>query len=415
MSKLGRISQLSLALRWALVGMTMSMLSNAVFEGSVIPSILVVGLPAWVVAFRRTFGLAVDFASPAAAWIVQRFGSFRSLASAEGVEGVLCLTVALVPGGWEYWKWLLLALSCLLLMTGQVIDVASEVFEVDAAEGDDGMLVQYSGYVSVISSVAGTLLGQVAGSAIANASVKAMLFTSALLSFGCALTRFRTRDLMPGVTMNTADAAEQTATDATTDAPFRDDTASDHEPADRTDADRTTRVRLLAASALMALVPALWMSYTMLGLGKEYGGAALTVLYACSGVGAIIGSFAYMRWSAKLGMRRIGMIGVALMAVALVFVAIPTLPTACVGWLLDQLGYGLLAQAVVMSRMLQLRGSDLARFSGRARFAYAIGSAAGTWAGWAMSADWRLLAPLALMLCVGFLPLFRAMPTSDRR
>ena len=89
------------------------------FRGSVIPSILIVGLPAWVIAFRKTFNLVIDFASPISAWIVQRFGSFRSLATTEGVEGVLCLAVALVPNGWTYWKWLLLALSCLLLMTGR--------------------------------------------------------------------------------------------------------------------------------------------------------------------------------------------------------------------------------------------------------------------------------------------------------
>lgn len=169
--------------------MTFSMLSNAIFEGSVIPSILIVGLPAWVIAFRKTFNLVIDFASPISAWIVQRFGSFRSLATTEGVEGVLCLAVALVSNGWTYWKWLLLALSCLLLMTGQVIDVASEVFEVDAAGDDDDMLVKYSGYVAVIASVvAGTLLGQVAGSALANASIMAMLLTSSALSFACALT-----------------------------------------------------------------------------------------------------------------------------------------------------------------------------------------------------------------------------------
>ena len=44
-------------------------------------------------------------------------------------------------------------------MTGQVIDVASEVFEVDAAGDDDDLPVKYSGYVAVIASVAGTLLG----------------------------------------------------------------------------------------------------------------------------------------------------------------------------------------------------------------------------------------------------------------
>lgn len=89
------LSVLSRALRWALVGMTFSMLSNAIFEGSVIPSILIVGLPAWVIAFRKTFNLVIDFASPISAWIVQR--SARSVRDHGGMEGVLCLTVALVP------------------------------------------------------------------------------------------------------------------------------------------------------------------------------------------------------------------------------------------------------------------------------------------------------------------------------
>ncbi|WP_263390668.1 hypothetical protein [Bifidobacterium vespertilionis] len=37
-------------------------------------------------------------------------------------------------------------------------------------------------------------------------------------------------------------------------------------------------------------------------------------------------------------------------------------------------------------------------------------SAAGAWAGWLLSAQWHLLAPIALILCAGFIPLFRSMP-----
>ena len=298
------LSVLSRALRWALVGMTFSMLSNAIFEGSVIPSILIVELPAWVIAFRKTFNLVIDFASPISAWIVQRFGSFRSLATTEGVEGVLCLAVALVPNGWTYWKWLLLALSCLLLMTGQVIDVASEVFEVDAAGDDDDMLVKYSGYVAVIASVAGTLLG----------------------------------------------------------------------------------------------------------IGSRYGRDMLTVVYAFGGVGSIIGSFVYMRLSAKLGMRAVSAIGAIATAISLAAVLVPEFAAVCVGWLINNLGYGLLAHGVIVSRQLLLSGGDLAKFSGRARFAYAIGGAVGTWGGWLGSAHWQILAVVALVLCAGFIPLLKAMP-----
>ena len=367
------LSVLSRALRWALVGMTFSMLSNAIFEGSVIPSILIVGLPAWVIAFRKTFNLVIDFASPISAWIVQRFGSFRSLATTEGVEGVLCLAVALVPNDWTYWKWLLLALSCLLLMTGQVIDVASEVFEVDAAGDDDDMLVKYSGYVAVIASVAGTLLGQVAGSALANASIMAMLLTSSALSFACALTRFRTREFMPGFG-NDGEGGDDG--DGSADESTAADTS--HAP-QRTPVTRLTRVRLLIASLLLALIPSLWASYALLGIGSRYGSDMLTVVYAFGGVGSII-------------------------------VLVPEFAAVCVGWLINNLGYGLLAHGVIVSRQLLLSGGDLAKFSGRARFAYAIGGAVGTWGGWLGSAHWQILAVVALVLCAGFIPLLKAMP-----
>lgn len=398
------LSVLSRALRWALVGMTFSMLSNAIFEGSVIPSILIVGLPAWVIAFRKTFNLVIDFASPISAWIVQRFGSFRSLATTEGVEGVLCLAVALVPNGWTYWKWLLLALSCLLLMTGQVIDVASEVFEVDAAGDDDDMLVKYSGYVAVIASVAGTLLGQVAGSALANASIMAMLLTSSALSFACALTRFRTREFMPGFDNDGAGGDDG---DGSADESTAADTS--HAP-QRTPVTRLTRVRLLIASLLLALIPSLWASYALLGIGSRYGSDMLTVVYAFGGVGSIIGSFVYMRLSAKLGMRAVSAIGAIATAISLAAVLVPEFAAVCVGWLINNLGYGLLAHGVIVSRQLLLSGGDLAKFSGRARFAYAIGGAVGTWGGWLGSAHWQILAVVALVLCAGFIPLLKAMP-----
>lgn len=89
---------------------------------------------------------------------------------------------------------------------------------------------------------------------------------------------------------------------------------------------------------------------------------------------------------------------------------IPALTAACVTWLINGFGYGLLAQAVIVSRQLLLRGGDLARFSGRARFAFAAGSAVGTWVGWLGSAHWQMLAVIALVLCAGFLPLLPAVP-----
>ena len=70
--------KLSTALRWALLGLTFSEISNSIFEGSVVPSIIIVGLPACALAFNRTFGVISDFMSPAAAWIVDKFGSFAN-------------------------------------------------------------------------------------------------------------------------------------------------------------------------------------------------------------------------------------------------------------------------------------------------------------------------------------------------
>ena len=97
-------------------------------------------------------------------------------------------------------------------MTGQVIDVASEGFEVDAAGDDDDLPVKYSGYVAVIASVAGTLLG----------------------------------------------------------------------------------------------------------IGSRYGSDMLTVVYAFGGAGSIVGSFVYMRLSAKLGMRAVSTIGAIATAISLI-------------------------------------------------------------------------------------------------
>ena len=139
-----------------------------------------------------------------------------------------------------------------------------------------------------------------------------------------------------------------------------------------------TRVRLLIASLLLALIPSLWASYALLGIGSRYGSDMLTVVYAFGGVGSIVGSFVYMRLSAKLGMRAVSAIGAIATAISLAAVLVPEFAAVCVGWLINNLGYGLLAHGVIVSRQLLLSGGDLAKFSGRARFAYAIGGAVGT-------------------------------------
>ena len=191
------------------------------------------------------------------------------------------------------------------------------MFEVDAAGDDDDMLVKYSGYVAVIASVAGTLLGQVAGSALANASIMAMLLTSSALSFACALTRFRTREFMPGFGNDGAGGDDG-------DGSADESTAADtpHAP-QRTPVTRSTRVRLLIASLLLALIPSLWASYALLGIGSRYGSDMLTVVYAFGGVGSIVGSFVYMRLSAKLGMRAVSAIGAIATAISLAAVLVP--------------------------------------------------------------------------------------------
>lgn len=178
-------------------------------------------------------------------------------------------------------------------------------------------LVKYSGYVAVIASVAGTLLGQVAGSALANASIMAMLLTSSALSFACALTRFRTREFMPGFGNDGAGGDDG-------DGSADESTAADtpHAP-QRTPVTRSTRVRLLIASLLLALIPSLWASYALLGIGSRYGSDMLTVVYAFGGVGSIVGSFVYMRLSAKLGMRAVSAIGAIATAISLAAVLVP--------------------------------------------------------------------------------------------
>ena len=56
-----KIQALKPAFRWAIVGLVFSMVGNQAFEGSMIPSIIAVSLPAWVLAFRSTFSVVSDF------------------------------------------------------------------------------------------------------------------------------------------------------------------------------------------------------------------------------------------------------------------------------------------------------------------------------------------------------------------
>ena len=106
-----------------------------------------------------------------------------------------------------------------------------------------------------------------------------MLLTSSALSFACALTRFRTREFMPGFGNDGAGGDDG---DGSADESTAADTS--HAP-QRTPVTRLTRVRLLIASLLLALIPSLWASYALLGIGSRYGSDMLTVVYAFGGVG----------------------------------------------------------------------------------------------------------------------------------
>ncbi|RIY24742.1 MFS transporter, partial [Bifidobacteriaceae bacterium WP022] len=282
-----RMRSISPALRWALVGFCFSMLGNQAYEGSVLPSIIIVGLPAWVIGFRKTFMTVADFLSPCSGWIVDKLGGFRALAMTEGVEGVLSLLPLLMLGSLA-WKWSLVALSCALLITGQVIDIASEVFEVDAAGGDDGMIVNYSGIVSILASVTGTLLGSPLGSWIASWSIPAVLIFSSVTSFAACATRF----IMKQDISQASCVEEEASQDVENESQENQEKQTELEnKADSKSADNQSTIKksanpslkskimLLAGSLLVAFIPACSVSYILLGLGKQYGSKSLTILY----------------------------------------------------------------------------------------------------------------------------------------
>ena len=299
-----RMRSISPALRWALVGFCFSMLGNQAYEGSVLPSIIIVGLPAWVIGFRKTFMTVADFLSPCSGWIVDKLGGFRALAMTEGVEGVLSLLPLLMFGS-SAWKWSLVALSCALLITGQVIDIASEVFEVDAAGGDDGMIVNYSGIVSVLASVTGTFLGSPLGSWIASWSIPAVLVFSSVTSFAACATRFIMKQDIAQASCDVAEAQQDVENESQESQESQEKQTELENKADSKSADNQSKVKqsanpllkskimLLAGSLLVAFIPACSVSYILLGLGKQYGSNSLTILYIFTGVGSVLASVLY--------------------------------------------------------------------------------------------------------------------------
>ncbi|WP_421791650.1 MFS transporter [Gardnerella sp. DNF01157] len=418
-----RMRSISPALRWALVGFCFSMLGNQAYEGSVLPSIIIVGLPAWVIGFRKTFMTVADFLSPCSGWIVDKLGGFRALAMTEGVEGVLSLLPLLMLGSLA-WKWSLVALSCALLITGQVIDIASEVFEVDAAGGDDGMIVNYSGIVSILASVTGTLLGSPLGSWIASWSIPAVLIFSSVTSFAACATRF----IMKQDISQASCVEEEASQDVENESQENQEKQTELEnKADSKSADNQSTIKksanpslkskimLLAGSLLVAFIPACSVSYILLGLGKQYGSKSLTILYIFSGVGSVLASVLYAHSSQKLGLRKIAVLGIVVSLLAYCFMFSSLLPIMWVAFFLESIGGMLLVEPIIVARQILFKGSALAKFSGWARLAFAIGATTGSWIGFAFSStfQWHLLPILALTFTAGLLAVLPQLPNTS--
>ena len=410
-----RMRSISPALRWALVGFCFSMLGNQAYEGSVLPSIIIVGLPAWVIGFRKTFMTVADFLSPCSGWIVDKLGGFRALAMTEGVEGVLSLLPLLMFGS-SAWKWSLVALSCALLITGQVIDIASEVFEVDAAGGDDGMIVNYSGIVSVLASVTGTLLGSPLGSWIASWSIPAVLVFSSVTSFAACATRFIMKQDIAQASCAEEEASQDVENESQ-ESQENQENDVDSKSAAKQSANPSlkSKIMLLAGSLLVAFIPACSVSYILLGFGKQYGSNSLTILYIFTGVGSVLASVLYAHSSQKLGLRKVAILGIAVSLLAYCLMFINLLPMMCFAFLLEAIGGMLLVEPIIVARQILFKGSALAKFSGWARLAFAIGATTGSWIGFAFSStfQWQLLPILALIFTAGLIVVLPQLPNTS--
>ena len=417
-----RMRSISPALRWALVGFCFSMLGNQAYEGSVLPSIIIVGLPAWVIGFRKTFMTVADFLSPCSGWIVDKLGGFRALAMTEGVEGVLSLLPLLMLGS-PAWKWSLVALSCALLITGQVIDIASEVFEVDAAGGDDGMIVNYSGIVSVLASITGTLLGSPLGSWIASWSIPAVLIFSSVTSFAACATRFIMKQDIAQAScdvegeLQEVENESQAISEEGEVSQVSQENDVDNKSAAKQSANPLlkSKIMLLAGSLLVAFIPACSVSYILLGLGKQYGSNSLTILYIFTGVGSVLASVLYAHSSQKLGLRKVAILGIIVSAFSYCFMFINLLPIMCFAFLLEAIGGMLLVEPIIVARQILFKGSTLAKFSGWARLAFAIGATTGSWIGFAFSStfQWQLLPILALIFTAGLFVVLPQLPNTS--
>ena len=416
-----RMRSISPALRWALVGFCFSMLGNQAYEGSVLPSIIIVGLPAWVIGFRKTFMTVADFLSPCSGWIVDKLGGFRALAMTEGVEGVLSLLPLLMLGS-PAWKWSLVALSCALLITGQVIDIASEVFEVDAAGGDDSMIVNYSGIVSVLASITGTLLGSPLGSWIASWHISAVLIFSSVTSFAACATRFimkqdiaRASNEVEGASRDVENESQAISEEGEVSQESQENDVVNKSASNKyANPLLKSKIMLLAGSLLVAFIPACSVSYILLGLGKQYGSNSLTILYIFTGVGSVLASVLYAHSSQKLGLRKVAILGIAVSLLAYCLMFINLLPMMCFAFLLEAIGGMLLVEPIIVARQILFKGSTLAKFSGWARLAFAIGATSGSWIGFVFSStlQWQLLPILALIFTAGLLFVLPQLPNT---
>ena len=418
-----RMRFISPALRWALVGFCFSMLGNQAYEGSVLPSIIIVGLPAWVIGFRKTFMTVADFLSPCSGWLVDKLGGFRALAMTEGVEGVLSLLPLLMFGS-PAWKWSLVALSCALLITGQVIDIASEVFEVDAAGGDDSMIVNYSGIVSILASITGTLLGSPLGSWIASWSIPAVLIFSSVTSFAACATRFIMKQDIAQASNEVEEASQDVENESSESQENRESQESQENQANDVSKKSTSKqstnpllkskIMLLLGSLLVAFIPACSVSYILLGIGKQYSSQSLTILYIFTGVGSVLASVLYAHFSQKLGLRKVAILGIAVSLLAYCLMFINLLPMMCFAFFLQAIGGMLLVEPIIVARQILFKGSALAKFSGWARLAFAIGATSGSWIGFVFSStlQWQLLPILALIFTAGLLFVLPQLPNT---
>ena len=379
------------------------------------------GLPAWVIGFRKTFMTVADFLSPCSGWIVDKLGGFRALAMTEGVEGVLSLLPLLMFGS-PAWKWSLVALSCALLITGQVIDIASEVFEVDAAGGDDGMIVNYSGIVSVLASITGTLLGSPLGSWIASWSIPAVLIFSSVTSFAACATRFIMKQDISRASCAEEEALQDVENESSESQENQEKQTELENKADsKSTAKQSTnpllksKIMLLLGSLLVAFIPACSVSYILLGIGKQYSSQSLTILYIFTGVGSVLASVLYAHSSQKLGLRKVAILGIAVSLLAYCFMFINLLPMMWFAFFLESIGGMLLVEPIIVARQILFKGSTLAKFSGWVRLAFAIGATSGSWIGFVFSSllQWQLLPILALIFTAGLLVVLPQLPNTS--